>query len=105
MLKEAKLDSINENRLQDAISLHQDGHADQAIIQYKLILHAYPEHAMVHHLLGITLAQCGEIKRALSSLNRANQLKPNHPIYLSSLANAHRRNADNDQAVLYLTST
>jgi predicted TPR repeat methyltransferase/thioredoxin-like negative regulator of GroEL len=101
MLKEAKLDSLNENRLQDAISLHQEGHADQAIIQYKLILNSYPEHAMVHHLLGITLAQCGEIKRALSTLNRANELQPNHPIYLSSLANAYRRNADNEQAILY----
>lgn len=101
MLTEEKLDPVTEKRLHDAIALQQADQANQAIIQYQLILNAYPEHALVHHLLGITLAQCGTLDRAQKSLQTAVSLQPQNPHYLSSLANLLRRQGDIDQATSY----
>ena len=99
MLTEEKLDPVHEKRLHDAIAMQQDDQANQAIIQYQLILRAYPEHALVHHLLGITLAQCGSLDRALTSLQAAVRFQPENPHYLSSLANLRRRQGNTEEAI------
>ena len=52
MLIEEKLDSITEKRLHDAIALQQSDQANQAIIQYQLILNAYPNHSLILCLKG-----------------------------------------------------
>ena len=101
MLIEEKLDSTTEKRLHDAIALQQADQGTQAIIQYQLILNAYPNHSLVHHLLGITLAQCGTLDRALKSLQTAVRLQPKNPLYLSSLANILRRQGVTEKATSY----
>lgn len=101
MLIEEKLDSTTEKRLHDAIALQQADQGTQAIIQYQLILNAYPNHSLVHHLLGITLAQCGTLDRALKSLQTAVRLQPKNPLYLSSLANILRRQGETEKATSY----
>ena len=100
MYTEAKLDAHNEQRLQQAIHCQQSDQADKALAQYRIILEHYPEHAMIHHLIGITFAQLDQLDDAIKSLETANRLHPNHPIYLSNLANAKRRQGDHQQAVV-----
>lgn len=99
MLREVKFDSKNENRLQQALELQKKQQAEQALNLYQLILADYPKHAMVLHLIGITLAQTNQLTKSIEFFQAALLAYPQHPVYMSSLANAYRRQGKTKEAI------
>ena len=99
MLSEAKLDTKNEKRLQQALDYQKTHQVDKALALYQLILQTHPKHAMILHLIGITFAQIHNLDKAIVYFESALNIQPNHPIYTSSLANAYRRQGNTEQAI------
>ncbi|MEC8882490.1 MAG: tetratricopeptide repeat protein [Pseudomonadota bacterium] len=99
MLSEAKLDTKNEKRLQQALDYQKTHQVDKALTLYQMILLDHPKHAMILHLIGITFAQIDNLEKAIVYFENALDIHPNHPIYTSSLANAQRRQGNTEQAI------
>lgn len=99
MLKEQKLDATNEQRLHAALQFQQSDQPEKALTQYQIILKNYPDHAMVLHLIGITLAQTNQLDSAIQYFQKSIGTQPKNPIYHASLANAYRRKKNNELAI------
>ena len=73
-----------------AISMHREGHAEQAGTIYKQILDVDPDNVDALHFLGVAVHQGGRAKAALEYLDRALELMPDHPDALCNRGNVHR---------------
>ncbi len=60
-----------ESRLQEGISLHQEGKLDQAELIYQQILQVNPENDEVLNLLGLIAYQVGKYQIAINLINQA----------------------------------
>ncbi len=64
-------------KLQQALSLHQQGHLGNAKALYLEILNSQPNHAETLHLLGVIEHQTNNNQKAVELISRAIELKPN----------------------------
>ena len=85
--------------LQQAISLHQFGHLQQAEIIYQRILDVDSENAEALNLLGLVSHQSGKSTAAVTLVERALEISPNQPNCLWDLANILRESDRFQQAV------
>ena len=74
-----------ESRLQEGISLHQEGKLDQAELIYQQILQINPENAEVLHLLGMIAYQVEKYDLAVNLINQAIEIDNRQPVFLKSL--------------------
>jgi predicted TPR repeat methyltransferase len=75
--------------LQQAITAHQALDYSQAKRGYLKILQLEPEYAEAMHLLGVLLAQQGEVQSAMEWLAKAVNHQPNNAVYHNNLANSY----------------
>jgi polysaccharide pyruvyl transferase WcaK-like protein/Flp pilus assembly protein TadD len=68
--------AANEQLLQQAVRLHQQGQLDEAEAIYRQILRAEPSHHAVLNLTGLAAFQRGNVADALRDLGRAASLAP-----------------------------
>ena len=70
-----------ESRLQEGISLHQEGKLDQAELIYQQILQVNPENAEVLHLLGMIAYQVEKYDLAVNLINQAIEIDNSQPVF------------------------
>ncbi len=73
---------------------HQAGEHSRAEALYRAVLQAEPAHFNATHLLGVLLAERGDLDGAVELLERAVQLNPGYPDARSNLAGACRDRGD-----------
>ncbi|WP_061533945.1 tetratricopeptide repeat protein [Collimonas arenae] len=73
---EQELQNTLETVLQQAMQLHQAGHAQEAEMVCRAILESQPAHAKTNHLLGLLVAQSGDIAHALRHFQAALEADP-----------------------------
>ncbi len=71
-----KREAANEQLLQQAVGLHQQGQLDEAEIIYRKILRSDPPNHRVLNLIGLADFQRGNIEEAIRHLGRAATLAP-----------------------------
>jgi tetratricopeptide (TPR) repeat protein len=72
-----------------AIRLHQSGHFEEAIREYRLFLKEHPDIFIARANLGAALAHEGRYEEAIKEYNEALKLKPGNPEVELNLALAH----------------
>ncbi|MEM7347021.1 MAG: tetratricopeptide repeat protein [Chloroflexota bacterium] len=80
-----------DHHFQQAIQAHQQGNLTQAEQLYRQLLTLAPNHAEVHHLLGLVYSQQARHDLAIGSLQQAIALAPGNPNYHNNLGEAQRR--------------
>lgn len=88
-----------QDKLQQAVQLHQSGDRDQAKALYEEVLAFDSNNVDAIHLLGVMDMQAGENETALGRLERAAQLNPTAVNILSNLGTAQRRLGQHSAAV------
>ncbi len=88
-----------QDKLQQAVALHQSGQRDQAKALYEEVLNFDPNNVDAIHLLGVLDLQAGQNEAALKQLERAAKLNPNAVNILSNLGTAQRRAGLTDAAL------
>lgn len=78
----------SNNKLQQAIKLHQAGNLQGAHALYVEVLRREPNQYEVLHLLGVIANQTGNFKNGIELISRAISLFPYNPIFHSNLGNA-----------------
>jgi tetratricopeptide (TPR) repeat protein len=76
-----------QEKLRQAISLHQRGLLQQAQALHEEILVANPNSADSLHLLGVICCQTGSPQKAVELIRNAISVDPNNVAYHSSLGN------------------
>ena len=74
-----------ESRLQEGISLHQEGKLDQAELIYQQMLQVNPKNAEVLHLLGMIAYQVEKYDLAINLINQAIEIDNRQPVFFKSL--------------------
>ncbi len=69
----------------------QQGHLDEAIVQYSKALQIKPDHAEAHNNLGVAFAEQGQISKAIDHEILALEINPNYAEAHLNLGNAHLR--------------
>jgi tetratricopeptide (TPR) repeat protein len=64
-------------RFQEALTLHREGHLDQACRHYQQVLHMQPGHFDTLHMLGVIAYQTKNSYRAIDLISRAIEINPN----------------------------
>ena len=77
--------SLNNLKLTQAINYHQRGQLKEAEELYNSILVTEPQHADVHHMLGLMAFQRGQFPEAKSLIERAIAIAPSAAPYYSNL--------------------
>ncbi|HIM12542.1 TPA: tetratricopeptide repeat protein [Candidatus Poribacteria bacterium] len=77
-----------EDKLQQAISLHQAGQLQQAERKCQQILRNSPQHADALHLLGVIAYQVGENNVATGLITQAIKIDSNQCVFFNSLGSA-----------------
>ena len=81
----------------DAFSLHQSGHVNEAIARYKQLLDLQPRNSNVLTLLGTAFLQLENFHEGVRVLEKSLSLNPNQPIACSNLGNGlHKLKRFND---------
>ena len=70
--------------LDSAISLHQKGLLQEALLVYQNILQEEPDNALALRLTGLAYWQSGDLKQAEHFLERALDISPHDPVLLSN---------------------
>jgi protein O-GlcNAc transferase len=78
-MAQKKLNKKDQTRLNEAITMHQNGHSDRAKSLYEKILKKYPRQENALHALGVLLFQSGELDKALQFLSKARLQAPQNP--------------------------
>ena len=73
--------------LNQAVSLHQQGHLTQAEALYRQVLQTLPRQADALHLLGLLQASRGQVVEALALIGQAIEEEPGRTHYRCSLGN------------------
>jgi tetratricopeptide (TPR) repeat protein len=73
------------------VELHRAGRMAEAEAQYRQFLAANPQHADVHHMLGLLLHQTGRSQEGLVLIQRAIAILPTNPLAYSNLAEILRQ--------------
>ncbi len=81
-----------------AIQLHQSGHYDAAIREYRLFLQREPGNFVAHANLGAALAHQGQYEQAISEYQKALKIQPGNPEVEMNLALAHYKALELDPA-------
>ena len=90
--------NTTQHALKAALQHHQAGRLAEAEAIYRRILEAEPDHADSLHLLGVIAIQSEDHARAIDLIERANELCPSNPVFLSNLAEAYQRLSCPDRA-------
>ena len=90
--------SINAE-LARAIQLHQSGHFDEAIRQYRLFLKEQPGNFIALANLGAALAHEGRYEEAIEEYEKALKISPDNPGVEFNLALAHYKALQLEEAV------
>jgi tetratricopeptide (TPR) repeat protein/2-polyprenyl-3-methyl-5-hydroxy-6-metoxy-1,4-benzoquinol methylase len=85
--------------LSQALSNHQSGLMDQAILVYRQVLAVQPDFADANHLLGIALHHRGELEEAVGLIKKAIKSVPGRAAFHSNLGNALKDVGRIDEAV------
>jgi len=88
-----------ESRLQEGISLHQEGKLDQAELIYQQILQINPENAEVLHLLGMIAYQVEKYDLAVNLINQAIEIDNRQPIFFHNLGLVLKDRGDLEGAI------
>ena len=88
-----------ESRLQEGISLHQEGKLDQAELIYQQILQVNPENAEVLHLLGMIAYQVEKYDLAINLINQAIEIDNRQPIFFHNLGLVLKDRGDLEGAI------
>ncbi|GAB5404463.1 MAG: tetratricopeptide repeat protein [Aureliella sp.] len=88
-----------QDKLQQAVALHQSGQRDQAKTLYEEVLSFDANNVDAIHLLGVLDLQAGQLESALTNLERAAMLNPNAVNILTNLGTAQRRLGRTDAAL------
>ena len=80
-----------QHAMKVAVEHHQAGRLAEAEVIYRRILEAEPDHPDSLHLLGLIAIQSEDHARAIDLIERANELCPSNPVFLSNLAEAYQR--------------
>lgn len=88
-----------QQRLQQAVSLHQQGQLALARKAYEEVLRLSPGHAGCLHMLGVVEAQTGRFEQAVALLQKARAVAPNDAGILSNLGGAYRELRRFDEAI------
>lgn len=78
-------------KLQQALSLHQQGRFAEAEALYKQILQIQPQHFDALHLLGVLRYQIGQILLAVDLITKAIKINPSQPAAYSNLGLAQQK--------------
>lgn len=89
-----------QDKLQQAVQLHQSGDRDQAKALYEEVLAFDSNNVDAIHLLGVMDMQAGENEKALERLEQAAKLNPTAVNILSNLGTAQRRLGQHSAAVV-----
>ncbi|MBT3305780.1 MAG: glycosyltransferase family protein [Alphaproteobacteria bacterium] len=76
-----------EQRLQQAVQLHQGGDLSEAEDIYREILEVDPGNATALHLLGLIAFQSGILDKALALISQAIKFNPHYPEALNNMGN------------------
>ncbi len=80
----------NQQMLQQAIALHQNGQVDQAQQFYQRILQVQPNQPDALHLSGLIAHQQGHSDAAIAGIQRAIALRPNDAMFHFNLGNLYQ---------------
>jgi tetratricopeptide (TPR) repeat protein len=94
----SRQDSINAE-LARAIQLHQSGHFEEAISQYRLFLKEQPGNFIALANLGAALAHEGRYQEAIAEYEKALKISPGNPGVEFNLALAHYKALELEEAV------
>ena len=90
--------------LVQAIRLHQSGHFEEAIRDYRLFLKEHPDIFIARANLGAALAHEGRYEEAIKEYNEALKLQPGNPEVELNLALAHYKVLELDEAARELAT-
>ncbi|MDE2432825.1 MAG: tetratricopeptide repeat protein [Burkholderiales bacterium] len=80
----ASPEHVVQDKMQQAVSLHQSGQLGQAVAGYEQILASDPQHFGALNMLGVAMHQLGQSDRAISLIKQALQVKSD---YVGALGN------------------
>jgi predicted O-linked N-acetylglucosamine transferase (SPINDLY family) len=83
----------------EAQHAHQQNQLRKAERLYKQVIEINPGHADAHHFLGLVYSGLGYAQRGIQSIERAAELQPNNPAFLTNLGESMRRAGDLQGAV------
>jgi protein O-GlcNAc transferase len=86
--------------LQKAVSFHQSGRLDKAILWYKKSLKAQPENVVALSNMGFALQACGKLEEAVVSCQKAIAIQPDYAQAHSNLGNALKEQGKFSEASL-----
>ena len=75
-----------ESRLQEGISLHQEGKLDQAELIYQQILQVSPKDAEALHLLGTIAYQVEKYDLAINLISQSIEITPDQSSFFNNFA-------------------
>lgn len=81
------MDEMLKEKLNHAVTLHQNGDLNAAKLLYENILALQPKQADALHLLGVIALQSEDFQRALSLMDQAISIAPNNAVYYSNRGN------------------
>lgn len=81
-------DSVAANMAR-AVAWHKQARTKQALDTMKTLIAAHPRDAFLYDLQGQILFESSQIEAAKNAYELANQLKPDHPLLLTSLAETY----------------
>ena len=76
-----------QEKLMNAIMLHQQGRLLEARAAYEAILKLYPQNSDTLHLLGVIAAQTGNTQRSIELISMAIGINPENAMYHNNLGN------------------
>lgn len=88
-----------QQKLQQAVELHQKGESDQARKIYEEVLQHDESNVDAIHLIGVLEMQAGNMEPALQKLEQAAQLNPNAVNILTNLGSAQRKSGKINEAL------
>ena len=91
------MNSEFEEKLNEAVLLHESGKVNEAQAMYKELLHKMPNNDLVLAGLGLISIDKNEPEKAIGYLNRAIEVSQN-PVYYVSLGNIFSRQKNYDRA-------
>ena len=89
----------NANLFAEAQQAHQQNQLRKAERLYKQVIESEAGHADAHHFLGLVYGGLGYAQRGFQSMQRAVELQPSNPVFLTNLGESLRRAGDLQGAV------
>ena len=94
--------ALKDQRVQELISLYNNGDVKECLLRAKKVAKIYPEEPFVFNLIGVVSASIGSYEEAIESYKRALKINPNYFEVYNNLGVALNDSKNPKDAISYL---